>query len=63
MNSEEAAIISIAGKQNAGKTTLIKTLIPELKECGHRVGTLKYNIKEFKIDHEARIHTSTITQE
>ncbi len=54
MNSEEAAIISIAGKQNAGKTTLIKTLIPELKERGHRVGTLKYNIKEFKVDHEGK---------
>ena len=32
MNSEEVTIISIAGKQNAGKTTLIRTLIPELKE-------------------------------
>ena len=54
MNSEEVTIISIAGKQNAGKTTLIRTLIPELKERGYRVGTLKYNIKEFKIDHEGK---------
>jgi molybdopterin-guanine dinucleotide biosynthesis protein B len=54
MNSEEPTIISIAGKQNAGKTTLIRTLIPKLKERGHRVGTLKYNIKEFKIDHEGK---------
>ena len=54
MNSEEVTIISITGKQNAGKTTLIRTLIPELKERGHRVGTLKYNIKEFKIDHEGK---------
>ena len=54
MNSEEVTIISIAGKQNAGKTTLIRTLIPKLKERGHRVGTLKYNIKEFKIDHEGK---------
>ena len=54
MNSEEVTIISIVGKQNAGKTTLIKTLIPELKDRGHRVGTLKYNIKEFKIDHEGK---------
>ena len=54
MNSEEVTIISIAGKQNAGKTTLIRTLIPKLKEHGHRVGTLKYNIKEFKIDHEGK---------
>ena len=54
MNSEEVTIISIVGKKNAGKTTLIRTLIPELKERGHRVGTLKYNIKEFKIDHEGK---------
>ncbi len=54
MNSKEVTIISIAGKQNAGKTTLIRTLIPELIERGHRVGTLKYNIKEFKIDHEGK---------
>ena len=54
MNSEEVIIISIVGKKNAGKTTLIRTLIPELKERGHRVGTLKYNIKEFKIDHEGK---------
>ena len=54
MNSEEVIIISIVGKKNAGKTTLIRTLIPELKERGYRVGTLKYNIKEFKIDHESK---------
>ncbi len=54
MNSEDVTIISIVGKQNAGKTTLIRTLIPKLKERGHRVGTLKYNIKEFKIDHEGK---------
>ncbi len=54
MNSEEVTIISIVGKKNAGKTTLIRTLIPELKERGHRVGTLKYNIKEFKVDHEGK---------
>jgi molybdopterin-guanine dinucleotide biosynthesis protein B len=54
MNSEEVTIISIIGKQNAGKTTLIRTLIPELKERGHRVGTLKHNIKEFRVDHEGK---------
>ena len=54
MNSEEVTIISIIGKKNAGKTTLIRTLIPELKERGHRVGTLKYNIKEFRVDHEGK---------
>ena len=54
MNSDEVTIISIVGKQNAGKTTLIKDLIPKLKEQGHRVGTLKYNIRKFDIDHEGK---------
>ena len=54
MNSEEVTIISIAGKQNAGKTTLLKDLIPKLKGQGYRVGTLKYNIRKFDIDHEGK---------
>ncbi len=54
MNSEDVTIISIVGKQNAGKTTLIKDLIPKLKEQGYRVGTLKYNIRKFDIDHEGK---------
>lgn len=54
MNSEDVTIISIVGKQNAGKTTLIKDLIPKLKNQGYRVGTLKYNIRKFDIDHESK---------
>mgnify|MGYP003957085579 FL=1 len=54
MSSKDVTIISIAGKQNAGKTTLIKDLIPKLKEHGYRVGTLKYNIRKFDIDHEGK---------
>ncbi len=54
MNSKDVTIISIAGKQNAGKTTLIKDLIPKLKTQGYRVGTLKYNIRKFDIDHECK---------
>ena len=54
MNSEDVILVSIVGKQNAGKTTLIRELIPKLKERGYRVGTLKYNIREFEIDHEGK---------
>lgn len=54
MNSEDIAIISIIGRQNAGKTTLIREIIPRLKERGYRVGTIKYNIPEFEIDHEGK---------
>ncbi len=54
MNSKDVTIISIAGKKNTGKTTLINDLIPKLKERGHTVGTLKYNIRKFDIDHEGK---------
>lgn len=54
MNFEDVTIISIAGKKNTGKTTLINDLIPKLKERGHKVGTLKYNIRKFDIDHEGK---------
>ena len=54
MNSKDVTIISIVGKKNAGKTTLINDLIPKLKERGHTVGTLKYNISKFDIDHEGK---------
>ncbi len=54
MSSNEVTIISIAGKQNAGKTTLLSALIPKLKEHGYTVGTLKYNIRKFDIDHEGK---------
>jgi len=54
MNSEEVTIISIVGQKNAGKTTLLKDLIPKLKKQGYRVGTLKYNSRRFDIDHEGK---------
>jgi len=54
MNSKDVTIISIVGNQNAGKTTLIRDLIPKLKEQGYTVGTLKYNIRKFDIDHEGK---------
>jgi molybdopterin-guanine dinucleotide biosynthesis protein B len=35
-------VISIVGKSESGKTTLIEKLIPELKKRGYRVATLKH---------------------
>ena len=35
-------IISIVGKSESGKTTLIEKLIPELKKRGYRIGTIKH---------------------
>lgn len=47
-------IISIVGKSNSGKTTLIERLIPELIRRGWRVGTIKHNMHGFEIDHEGK---------
>lgn len=54
MNSKGVTIISIVGEKNSGKTTLIKEIIPKLKEHGHSVGTLKYKIRKFDIDHKGK---------
>lgn len=43
-------IISIVGKSNSGKTTLIEKLIPELNRRGYRVGTVKHDIHGFEVD-------------
>jgi len=47
-------IVSIVGKSNSGKTTLIERLIPELIRRGWRVGTIKHNMHGFEIDHEGK---------
>jgi molybdopterin-guanine dinucleotide biosynthesis protein B len=47
-------IISVVGKSNAGKTTLLEKLIPELVKRGYRVGTIKHNVHGFEIDHEGK---------
>ncbi|MFO0794815.1 MAG: molybdopterin-guanine dinucleotide biosynthesis protein B [Candidatus Brocadiaceae bacterium] len=51
---KEIFVVSIVGKQNVGKTTLIGVLIPLLKRKGYRVGTIKYNIPSFEIDYEGK---------
>jgi molybdopterin-guanine dinucleotide biosynthesis protein B len=47
-------VVSIVGKKNTGKTTLIEKLIPELKHRGYRVGTIKHDTHGFEIDHEGK---------
>ncbi len=46
--------MSIVGRSNTGKTTLIEKLIPELRSRGYRVATIKHNIHGFDIDHEGK---------
>ncbi|HLF25395.1 MAG TPA: molybdopterin-guanine dinucleotide biosynthesis protein B [Anaerolineae bacterium] len=47
-------VVSIVGKSDAGKTTLLEKLIPELKRRGYRVATIKHDAHQFEIDHPGK---------
>ncbi len=47
-------IVSIVSKKRSGKTTLLEKLIPELRNRGYRVGTVKHDTHGFDIDHEGK---------
>ena len=47
-------IISIVGKSDSGKTTLIEKIIPELNKRGYRVATVKHDVHGFDIDIEGK---------
>jgi molybdopterin-guanine dinucleotide biosynthesis protein B len=47
-------IISIVGKSDSGKTTLIEKLVPELTRKGYRVATVKHDIHGFEVDREGK---------
>jgi len=43
-------IVSIVGKSNSGKTTLIERLIPALSARGYRIGTIKHSHRDIDLD-------------
>jgi molybdopterin-guanine dinucleotide biosynthesis protein B len=43
-------LVSIVGKSNSGKTTLIERLIPALKVRGYRIGTIKHSHHDIDLD-------------
>jgi molybdopterin-guanine dinucleotide biosynthesis protein B len=47
-------IISIVGKSDSGKTTLIEKLVPELVRRGYRIATVKHDIHGFEVDREGK---------
>ena len=47
-------IISIVGKSDSGKTTLIEKLVPELTRKGYRVATVKHDVHGFEVDQEGK---------
>ncbi|MBC7225358.1 MAG: molybdopterin-guanine dinucleotide biosynthesis protein MobB, partial [Anaerolineae bacterium] len=42
--------LSVVGKSDSGKTTLLEKLIPELKRRGYRVAVIKHDVHGFHID-------------
>ncbi len=47
-------IISIVGTSGSGKTTLLEKLIPELKNRGYRIGTIKHVFHGLEFDQEGK---------
>jgi molybdopterin-guanine dinucleotide biosynthesis protein B len=47
-------VISIVGKSESGKTTLIEKLIPELKRRGYHLGIVKHAHHGFEMDREGK---------
>ena len=47
-------IVSIVGKSDSGKTTLIEKLVPEFVRRGYRVATVKHDVHGFDVDREGK---------
>lgn len=43
-------VVSVVGKSNVGKTTLVEKLVMELKRRGYRVATIKHDVHGFEVD-------------
>lgn len=54
MEQKKIPIVSIVGRSNTGKTTLIVKLIALLKARGIRVATIKHHPHDFDIDREGK---------
>ena len=50
----QPALVAVVGKSDSGKTTLIESLLPQLKALGLRVATVKHDAHSFTIDHPGK---------
>ena len=50
----EPRLVSIVGKKNSGKTTLVVALVRELVRRGHRTMTIKHGAHPFEIDEQGK---------
>jgi len=44
------SVVSIVGRKNSGKTTLIEGIVPELTKRGFRIGIIKHKIHEIRME-------------
>jgi len=51
---QDPPVISIIGRSNSGKTTLIEQLIPLFNKKGYIFGTIKHDVHDFEMDHEGK---------
>ena len=47
-------IVSVVGKSDSGKTTLLEKLIVELTQRGYKVASVKHDVHDFEIDQEGK---------
>ena len=47
-------ILSIVGKSDSGKTTLLEKVVRDLTSRGYRIATIKHDVHSFQIDHEGK---------
>ena len=47
-------VVSVVGRSNSGKTTLLEKLIVELKKRGHTVAAVKHSGSDFQLDHPGK---------
>ena len=53
-SKQNLPVISIIGKTDSGKTTLIEQLIPLFSKKGYIVGTIKHDVHDFQMDHPGK---------
>ncbi|MBN2467250.1 MAG: molybdopterin-guanine dinucleotide biosynthesis protein B, partial [Deltaproteobacteria bacterium] len=47
-------VVSIVGKSDSGKTTLLEKIVTEITRRGYRVGSIKHDTHGFDIDHKGK---------
>lgn len=47
-------VVSVVGRSNSGKTTLLEKLIAELKKRGYTVAAVKHSRGDFQLDHPGK---------